>query len=68
MKTLCKLFGHKFRYYLTSDLQLRRNFRCCLRCARMEEYRDVPAFGKGWYSLVQRTKGGAKIFLKELQM
>ncbi len=64
MKVLCKLFGHRYDYYLTQDVE-QRNFRVCKYCGRLQEYKTFPGLGYGWYSLVQRTKKGAVRWIAE---
>ena len=65
-KYLCKIFGHNYLYYLTQDCP-NRQFRCCLTCGQMQEYKTVNFRLEaitGWYSLVQRIAKGAKEFFK----
>jgi hypothetical protein len=64
---ICKLFGHKWIYSKTSMGTL-RYYRNCKRCAAIAEYREnVPAYGSGWFQLVQFTKQGAKDLLIKLE-
>ena len=67
MKKICNIFGHRYRYYLTQDCP-QRQFRCCLTCGEMQEYKTIH-FGlepiTGWYTLVQRTASGAKKFFAD---
>jgi len=65
MNRICKIFGHRYAYSILSDDPL-RNLRACRRCGIIEEYRDMPAFGKGWFQLVSRTKMGAKELLGKI--
>ena len=64
MKILCKLFNHKFNYYLTQDVPARQ-LRSCKRCNELQEYRTLPGLGRGWYTLVQRTQKGAVRWMAE---
>jgi len=64
---LCKIFGHNWKYYLSSMDIPGTNLRYCKRCESLEKYRkNVPAYGNGWFRLVKRTKLGGKHFLEKL--
>ena len=61
-KFICKVFGHRYRYFLSVHDTPSRKYRVCLRCGVMEELTDAydPAYKKAWFALVQYTKFGAK--------
>ena len=63
MNILCKIFNHKFKYFIIPDLP-QRNLRVCTRCTYTQEYRrGVPSYGSGWFRLVSRTNRGARRLL-----
>lgn len=65
-KLLCKLFGHRWVYSLTTYSI--RYFRNCKRCGVIAEYREnIPCYGSTWFQLVQFTKKGAKDLLIKLK-
>lgn len=62
-KLICKIFKHKFNYYIL-DANSSKNVRFCLRCGLAQEWK--PIFGEYiWMNLVQRTKQGAKKYFGE---
>jgi len=63
---LCKIFGHKWRYFITGCV-LRRNFRSCKRCGIMQEHKELSVFGWCWVTLVERSTKGAKEWLKSIE-
>jgi hypothetical protein len=67
MKTLCKIFGHNYKYYLIEGSPI-KNVRFCKRCNHAQEWKIVPGTLDKWVwmHLVGRTKKGAKEFLKKI--
>ena len=68
-KLLCKIFDHKYRYYLSAMDTPSKQFRCCKNCGQLQEYKTICLpFSKetDWFSLTQRTKFGADKFLCEI--
>jgi hypothetical protein len=68
MNILCKIFGHKYRYYFR-DANPNKNIRACKHCSNIQEFKGIPAlvkglFTEGWFTLVERTDKGAKEFIK----
>jgi hypothetical protein len=67
---ICDFFGHKFVYYFSAgdSFSKSKQYRHCKRCGDLQEFRKFPdgyPLANGWYTLVERTKKGAKKFLKE---
>lgn len=54
MKIICKIFRHRFNYFITQDIP-QRDFRCCRGCGRVQELKELPVYGKSWVYLVQRN-------------
>lgn len=65
MKLICKIFGHRWLYFRDVMYIPGRKFRVCKHCNKLQDLRDLPVFGKGWYGLIQYTDKGAKENLKE---
>jgi len=66
MSILCKIFHHKFKYFIIPDTPI-RNIRVCTNCTYTQEYRrNTPSYGTGWFRLISRTNRGAKELLGEL--
>ena len=66
---LCKHFGHKWTYYVTGNTP-QGHIRHCSRCNRSQELKElylISGTELGWMYLVQRTKKGAKQFIKNLK-
>ncbi len=66
--TICKIFKHKFNYFISSTCIPSHHFKCCKRCSKIWEYKEIPVYGLDWYLLVQRTKQGAKEFFGETHL
>lgn len=70
MNILCKLFGHRFSYYIR-NADPNQNIRACHRCGTVQEYKELSFLGnteKVWMNLVQRTRNGAEKFFKEREI
>lgn len=57
----CKLLGHKYIYYLASEVPIIQ-LRVCKRCFKVDQLTDkyAPAYDKGWFRLGTYTTFGAK--------
>ena len=53
-----------YKYYI-SDLPI-KDLRVCKHCYKMAIFDNRPSYGWNWFTLVQRTKEGAKRKLKLL--
>lgn len=61
-KFLCKVFGHRWNYFLKGP----ENLRFCSRCKRGQAYKQfIYTHPFAWVYMVQRTKLGAKNWMKE---
>ncbi len=73
MKLICKLFGHRWKYYLNSSNSFMQmtNIRVCKRCMLAQQWYTLSAWPNGitllWMNMLQRTKKGAKELLEELK-
>jgi len=66
MKNLiCKLFGHKWRYFFNSSngLMQHTEIRVCTRCGKVQQWYKLPMIPNTeelWMNMIGRTKLGAK--------
>lgn len=68
MKFICKLFGHRFNYYIRNANE-NENMRFCVHCGLAQEYKPMTVASflrpeKVWVNLVQRTRRGAMNYFK----
>jgi hypothetical protein len=67
MKLICKIFGHKWRYWFSSMEIPNTQIRVCKYCGLIQKYTWIPEIPKpkqDWISLIERTKLGVKEFIK----
>jgi len=69
MKIFCKLFGHRYNYYIfPTPGKAHQHIRSCKHCEQIQRYAWLMHDHRNWVTLVEYTKLGAIGLFKSLNI